>query len=254
MKTPSLGGRTWPVEPAAGAADAARLRPRASARAAHDGGGRAARSSPSLAAAQPLSPQQALSAGQRFSALLDTPARAVAAYDGTGAGNADTRPQAAHADSPMPGPLLPAEALAREAASPAMVSAAAAASGGEPRAKQAHPAAKAAMPEDDVADLLDEVAELVCMSRGRRAQHWSVSVWLREAVLRDTHLALTGEPGRIEIRFSSTDPDSLRRLHARHDDLQTRLHERLAVPHLRLAIEATHTGQPGNPGNPGEPT
>lgn len=107
------------------------------------------------------------------------------------------------------------------------------------------------MPDKEIADLLDDVAELVCMHRSGRAQHWSVSVWLREAVLRDTQLALTGEPGRIDIRFSSTNPDSLRRLHARHGDLQARLHERIAVLHLRVAIESTHAGRRGEPGEPG---
>jgi hypothetical protein len=247
MKTPAPGGHAWPVETPAGADAAARLRPRASARTTPDSGGRPARSQP-LAAGQPLSLEQPLCASQRFSALLDTPARAAAAHGCAGAGNADTLPQAAHADAPTPALLPTAQALAWEAASPAAVNAAAAAFAAEPRAKQARAAAKAAMAEDDVASLLDEVAELVCMSRGRRAQHWSITVWLREAVLRDTQLALTGEPGRIDIRFSTTDADSLRRLRARHDDLQTRLHERLAVPHLRLAIDSTHTDESGNPG------
>ncbi len=100
------------------------------------------------------------------------------------------------------------------------------------------------MAEDDFAGLLDEVADLVCMQRSGRARHWSVSVWLREAVLRDTQLALSGEPGRIAIRFSSTDADSLRRLRAGQDELQARLQARIAVPHLQLAIESAHATTP----------
>ncbi len=123
---------------------------------------------------------------------------------------------------------------------PALHSAASDTPDNGPRTRQAPPAAKATMAENDVAGLLDEVADLVCMHSSTRAQHWSVSVWLRETVLRDTQLALSGEPGRVAIRFSSTNADSLRRLNAGHDELQARLHARIAVPYLHLAIESTH--------------
>jgi Type III secretion protein (HpaP) len=187
-------------------------------------------------------------AGDRFSALLDTPARsAVGARSDTGPLDAGASRQRADRESPAPTPPLPAcgnGSPAPDTMMPAIGSAAAAAWRDGPRAKDAPAAAKPSMAEDDMAGLLDEVADLVSVQRVSRARNWSVTVWLREAVLRDTQLAMAGEPGRVDIRFSTTDPDSLRRLHAGHEELQTRLRDRIAAPHLQLSIESAHSAHP----------
>jgi Type III secretion protein (HpaP) len=100
--------------------------------------------------------------------------------------------------------------------------------------RQAHATSAA----DDIERLIDELAEFVLRQPGARAQRWSVTLWLRASVLRDTRLAMSGEPGRIAISFASDNAASLRRLHAGHEALQARLRERIAVPTLDLTIDA----------------
>jgi hypothetical protein len=194
-------------------------------------------------------------AGDRFSALLDTPARsAVGAHSDTRPLDAGASRERFDRESPAPTPPLPTcgnGSPAPDTVMPAIGSAAAAAAWRDgPCAKDAPAAAKPSMAEDDMAGLLDEVADLVSLQRGSRARNWSVTVWLREAVLRDTQLAMAGEPGRVDIRFSTTDPDSLRRLHAGHEELQTRLRERIAAPHLQLSIESVHPAYPAHSAHP----
>jgi Type III secretion protein (HpaP) len=243
MKASSIACRAWPTEQPAASADAGRARRGAGARASNGGSHeRPARGQP-VSAGRPaaVSADSPRSAGQRFSALLESPAgAAAAARSEPGVAQAPVPWQAADGHSPLTYEKHGDQTVAHETLSPALRSAAVDTSDNGPRSRQAPPAAKATLREDDVGGLLDEVADLVCLHRSGRAQHWSVSVWLREAVLRDTQLALSGEPGRIDIRFSSTDTDSLRRLHAGRDELQARLHARIVVPHLHLAIESAH--------------
>jgi Type III secretion protein (HpaP) len=101
-----------------------------------------------------------------------------------------------------------------------------------PRPKHATSAA------DDIERLIDELAEFVLRQPGARAQSWSVTLWLRASVLRDTCLTMSGEPGRIAISFATDNAASLRRLHAGHEALQARLRERIAVPTLDVTIDA----------------
>jgi hypothetical protein len=104
-------------------------------------------------------------------------------------------------------------------------------------------AAAGAMCAETVDGLIDQVAEFVRLHGPVRAGRWSVTVWLRAAVLRDTRLAMMSEPGRIDIRFSTGDRESLRRLRAGLDELRTRLRERLVATEVRIAIEAVPAGE-----------
>jgi hypothetical protein len=96
---------------------------------------------------------------------------------------------------------------------------------------------------DDIERLIDELAEFVLRQRTGRAQRWSVTLWLRASVLRDTCLTMIGQPGCIAIAFATGNAASLRRLHAGLEALQTRLRERLAVPALNVSIRDTRATQ-----------
>ncbi len=98
--------------------------------------------------------------------------------------------------------------------------------------------ARATSAADDIERLIDELAEFVLRQPGARAQSWSVTLWLRATVLRDTCLTMSGEPGRIAISFATDNAQSLRRLRAGHEALQARLRERIHVPTLDVSIDA----------------
>ncbi len=90
----------------------------------------------------------------------------------------------------------------------------------------------------DIERLIDELAEFVLRQPGARVHSWSVTLWLRAAVLRDTCLTMNGEPGRIAISFATNNAASLRRLHAGHEALQARLRQRIPVATLDVIIGA----------------
>jgi Type III secretion protein (HpaP) len=168
-------------------------------------------------------------AAERFAALLDAPAQSsstrLAASTPTRAEDDDHRFAAAAGDA---GAECPASAASATSAS-------------SPRPEHADsPTAAAACPacSDEIEGLLDTVAELVLAHPASSAAHWSVTVWLRPAVLRETRLHVAGEPGAVDVHFASTDPESLRRLHAGRDDLQARLRERIAALGVHITIEA----------------
>ncbi len=224
---------------------------------------------PSCARTQP-------DAGARFSALLTSPARtAMALRDDAGRRlaptpgvetrwlgataqlqrQADVGGVVTNAGPESPGmtaaPPLPAVGLSQDGA-PMTVPNTSAAWQEEAHGKDSRAAAKTSMADDDdLAGLLDEVAKMVLRHSPVRAGSWSITVWLREAVLRDTQLTMAGEPGSIHIRFSTHDPNSLRRLHAGHDDLQAQLRERIQGPELHIAIEAMAQDTPDLRGDSG---
>jgi Type III secretion protein (HpaP) len=109
----------------------------------------------------------------------------------------------------------------------------------QPRSIEAdRPAATDVMNAETLDGLLDQMAELVWLHRPVRAERWAVTVWLRGALLRGTRLSMAGTPGRIDIRFATRDPHSLRCLHAGLDTLRARLREQVPALELRIAIEA----------------
>jgi hypothetical protein len=100
---------------------------------------------------------------------------------------------------------------------------------------------------DDVERLIDELAEFVLRQPGARAQSWSVTLWLRASVLRDTCLTMRGEPGRVAISFATDNATSLRWLLAGQEDLQARLRERIHVPTLDVTIDAAQPRPEASP-------
>jgi Type III secretion protein (HpaP) len=186
-------------------------------------------------------------AGSQFAALLDahpvdaspTPAP-IAAHQVVLETTRAPTPPAPHAQPERPRQADRADAEPR-AVVPAAAGAArtAAASARQYESPRAPPrVVRATSAADDIERLIDELAEFVLRQPGTRAQSWSVTLWLRAAVLRDTRLTMSGEPGRITIRFATDNAASLRWLHTGHEALQARLRERICVPTLEVTIDA----------------